>query len=32
MLARFLKSIAVGLRLDSLAEKTGNSKGKPPAA
>ena len=32
ILAKFLKSIAVGLRFDSLAEKTGNSKGKPPAS
>jgi len=32
ILARFLKSIAVGLRFDSLAEKTGNSNGKPPAS
>ena len=32
ILARFLKSIAVGLKFDSLAEKTGNSKGKPPAS
>ena len=32
MLAKFLNNIAVGLRFDSLAEKTGNSRGKPPAS
>ena len=32
ILARLRKSIAVGRKLDSLAENTGNSRGKPPAS
>ncbi len=32
MLARLRNSIAVGRRLDSPVEKTGNSRGKPPAS